>query len=82
MSLPINDLPYIKQSDVNKLIENVFYDEKDFVSDTYLKQFPFINWELFSSRNKIVVPSMTKADEKESELNQEPTEEIDKVGKI
>jgi len=71
----------IKQSDVNQLVENVFY-EKGFVSDTYLKQFPFINWDLFSSRSKIVVPSnivpsMTKADENESEVNQEPTEETD-----
>jgi len=66
----------IKQSDVNQLVENVFY-EKGFVSDTYLKQFPFINWELFSSRSKIVVPSVTKADENEFEVNQEPTEETD-----
>ena len=60
--LLLNDNSYlvfqdIKQSDVSQLIENVFYDEKDFVSDTYIKQFPFINWELFSSKNKIVVPS-------------------------
>ena len=66
----------IKQSEVNQLVENVFY-EKGFVSDTYIKQFPFINWELFSSKNKIVIPSMTKADENESEVNQEPTEETD-----
>jgi len=66
----------IKQSDVNQLVKNVFY-EKGFVSDTYIKQFPFINWELFSSRSKIVVPSMIKADENESEVNQEPTEETD-----
>ena len=85
--LLLNDNSYlvfqdIKQSDVNKLIENVFYDEKDFVSDTYLKQFPFINWDLFSGRNKIVESSMTKADEKESEVNQELTNETDKVEKI
>ena len=66
---------------MNQLVENVFY-EKGFVSDTYLKQFPFINWDLFSGRNKIVEPSMTKADEKESEVNQELTNETDKVEKI
>ena len=85
--LLLNDNSYlvfqdIKQSDVNQLIENIFYDEKGFVSDTYIKQFPFINWELFSSRNKIVVPSMTNADENESEVNQEPTEETNKVETI
>ena len=57
------------------MVENVFY-EKGFISETYLKQFPFVNWKLFSS-SRIVVPSMTKEDENESEVNQEPTEETD-----
>ena len=40
------------------------------------------NWDFFRGRNKIVEPSMTKADEKESEVNQELTNETDKVEKI
>jgi len=51
--LLINENSYIvlqdiSQSDINQLINNIFF-KKGIIDDSYLKQFPFINWELFVS---------------------------------